>query len=98
MACDTCGVTGKPLTDLMSIYQTDKVKQVCRDCENVINAQLWEVKKVALNVQCSLLQRFLNHLRWRKLSPTNPCMQPGCTQTDGAPCAYPQCPLRGSLG
>jgi hypothetical protein len=98
MACDTCGRTGTPLVDLLSIYQTDKVKQVCRECETVINRQLWNAQDVTGKIQRSLMTRFLDHLRWRNHSQRHPCSQPGCIQTDGAPCAYPQCPQRSAQG
>ena len=94
MACDTCGQTGKRLVDLRDMYQTDHVKQVCDDCEKVISKNLWEVQAAMGKIQRSLMARFLDHLRWRGHSDRQMCTQPGCTQTDGAPCAYPQCPQR----
>lgn len=98
MACDTCGRTGTPLVDLLSIYQTDQVKQVCRECEALINRQLWNAQGVASKIQRGLMTRFLDYFRWRNQAMGRACMQPGCTQTDGAPCAYPQCPQRSRQG
>lgn len=98
MACDTCGRTGLPLVDLLSIYQTARVKQVCRECEDVINRQLHNAQEVTSKIQRSLMTRFLDNLRWRNWSGADRCTQPGCTQTDGAPCAYPECPQRSCQG
>ncbi len=45
MACDICGKVGTSLTPLHGIYQTDDIKDICPDCEKIVNAQLSKIQE-----------------------------------------------------
>ena len=51
MACDICKCNTKSLVDLREIYQTDAVKQVCPDCEKVLNTELNKIQVAAGKIQ-----------------------------------------------
>lgn len=63
MACDTCGKIGTRLTELREIYKTEKVADICPECEEVINRQLRKVQSVMADVQKGLMRRFIDTLR-----------------------------------
>jgi hypothetical protein len=63
MACDVCGKTGRPLTDLIDAYKTDEIQQVCDGCAKTINKQLWKIRGVTSNIARDLLRRFMQQLR-----------------------------------
>lgn len=58
MACDLCGKTGTRLSDLLTIYQTKDVQQICPDCTEVVNKHLSKVKSVTHNILVELMNRF----------------------------------------
>jgi hypothetical protein len=62
MACDICGKTGEPLSSIREVYQTDDIKDMCSDCERVINKHLWVIKEHTLKLQGTLLKRFMDVL------------------------------------
>ena len=66
MACDVCGAVGTSLADLREIYQTDKIKQVCLDCEKITNKALRDIQSSHEKAQRSLLKRFLQVLKIEK--------------------------------
>ena len=51
MACDICKNNTKSLVDLREIYQTDAVKQVCPDCEKVLNTELNKIQVAVGKIQ-----------------------------------------------
>lgn len=57
MACDICGKTGNTHINLREIYQTDYIKSVCPDCEQVINKRLNKVRSVTQNILVDLMKR-----------------------------------------
>lgn len=67
MACDLCGAKGKRLTDLLDIYKTDEVKQVCDGCAHDINRHLSKVRTWSSLVQCVLVNRFMAIRRGEKI-------------------------------
>lgn len=69
MACDICGENGKPLVDLLPAYQTEKVKQICPECEKTINNQLWKIRAVTAKINQSLVQRFMTSMKTRLMGP-----------------------------
>ena len=65
MACDICGKTGTPLSDLRGIYQTDDIKAICPDCEKVVNKQLDSIQSMTGRLQRALLKRFMGERKER---------------------------------
>lgn len=51
MACDICGNNTKPLAELREIYQTEAVKQVCPDCNKVLDKELSRIQTATANIQ-----------------------------------------------
>lgn len=69
MACDLCGKVGVSLNPLNEPYKTEKVADICRGCEKLVNDQLWKIKVATTKVQAGLLKRFIANLR-EKFQPT----------------------------
>lgn len=63
MACDTCGKTGKPIDNILEIYQTDEIKQICDDCARTVNKHLHKLQRMTGLIQRDLLRSFLRRLR-----------------------------------
>ena len=63
MACDICGKVGTRLVDLHKEYQTTEIKQICPECEKVVNDTLWKIRAVTMKMNTSLIVRFMNKLR-----------------------------------
>ena len=63
IVCDICGDTPERLVDLVSEYQTDKIKQICPVCEDVVNKKLWDIKLVTAKINQSLIKRFMGSFR-----------------------------------
>jgi hypothetical protein len=59
MACDVCGKTGKPTTNLRDIYQTPEIQVVCDDCGSIIDNQLRKLQTMTGRIQRALLRRFM---------------------------------------
>ena len=51
MACDICKNNTKSLVDLREIYQSEEVRQVCPDCEKVLNVELSKIQVAAGKIQ-----------------------------------------------
>lgn len=68
MACDICGKPGTRLVELLSSYQTAEVKEICPDCETVINKQSYRLTSFIANIKITLLKRFIRerHERFTK--------------------------------
>ncbi len=63
-ACDIC----KKETVLISLYeqyQTNEVKEVCYDCEDVLRSHLSNIQEVVGKIQRSWMKRFIDNF-WRK--------------------------------
>lgn len=59
MACDICGKTGNTLVDLLSIYQTIDIKQICSKCESDINIHLGKLRIMTNKMNRTWLQKFM---------------------------------------
>ena len=66
MACDICGNNSKPLTDLREIYQTSEIKQICTDCEKVVNKKNSELLTFVLKLRSSWLKKFMEERKITK--------------------------------
>lgn len=65
MACDVCGKTGTPLEDLLKPYQTDDIKAVCPECEEIINEQHSKLTDAVYKIRAEWLKRFIQNMRSR---------------------------------
>lgn len=66
MACDICKNNTKSLTDLREIYQTDAVKQVCPDCNKVLDKELSKIQSAVSNIQCGWFKNRIKQLMGEK--------------------------------
>ena len=66
MACDICGNNSKRLTDLREIYQTSEIKQICTDCETVVNKKNSELLTFVLKLRSSWLKKFMEERKITK--------------------------------
>ena len=66
MACDICGNNSKPLTDLREIYQTREIKQICTDCETVVNKKNSELLTFVLKLRSSWLKKYMEERKITK--------------------------------
>lgn len=63
MACDVCGNNDKRLEPLREIYATKEVRQICPDCEKVINKELRKIQTATTQIQIGWFKNMLNQLR-----------------------------------
>lgn len=63
MSCDICGKNDKPLVDLRDGYKTDDIKQICPECESVVNGKNTKLLTLVMNIKATLLKRFMGELR-----------------------------------
>ncbi len=68
MACDTCGRTGVRLNQLMELYRTDDISEVCDECEKIAKKHLNVIQQSHIKAQQSLIKRFLQALRIRSIA------------------------------
>lgn len=59
MQCDLCGKEGVPVSNLVSHYQTDAIKQVCGSCEGKINLHIREVQVMQRKMLHGLIKSFM---------------------------------------
>ena len=64
--CDVCGKKDCALVDLLSIYKTPEISDICTECMAVINTQLSKIRGVTAQINCSLLKRFMASLRGKE--------------------------------
>lgn len=63
MACDLCGKKGVQLEDLLSIYKTDDVQQICGSCASLATKQVSKAQRVAGLIQRGWVKRWLTNKR-----------------------------------
>ena len=68
MACDICKNNTKSLVDLREIYQSDEVKQVCPDCEKVLNTELNKIQVAAGKIQRGWFKNRIKQLLGKELT------------------------------
>lgn len=71
MACDICGSNKSDLVDLLKPYQTDDIKQICRDCEKVVNGKNSSLMSMVLKIK-----RDSNSEHWRRFRRGVPTIMP----------------------
>ena len=62
MACDICKNNTKSLVDLREIYQTEEVRQVCPDCNKVLDKELSKIQSAVSNIQIGWFKNRINQL------------------------------------
>ena len=62
MACDICKNNTKSLFDLREIYQTEEVRQVCPDCNKVLDKELSKIQSAVANIQCGWFKNRIKQL------------------------------------
>ena len=65
MKCDICG-SESYTRHIQEWYRTDDVKEVCEDCEKVINDKLDKIKETTQKINESLIKRFITYLKNKK--------------------------------
>lgn len=64
MACDICGDNRAPLNDLLPVYQTSDIRQVCPGCEKIVNKQHSRLREMLVSRMLpALTKRFISNLR-----------------------------------
>lgn len=63
MSCDICGKNDKPLVDLFDQYQTTDIKQICPECERIVNQKKSKLLTFVLRMHNDLLKRFMGERR-----------------------------------
>lgn len=63
--CDICGksTTACGLISLLDIYQTEDIKEVCYDCNIILNKKLLEIKEVTMEITKHWMKRFIERLQ-----------------------------------
>lgn len=95
--CDTCGKESDDLQTLRESYRTKDVKEVCPDCEKIINDQLYKVRRLQSKMTFSLMQRFINIFRSKKRKNVSKPKSKRSIHVSGGPYyvnpdPYPTCP------
>lgn len=63
MACDICGKNDAPLVDLLDQYKTSDIKQICPDCEAIVNRKNGRLMILVAGIKSHLLNRFMSELK-----------------------------------
>ncbi len=66
MACDICGKTGTELIDLLDVYRTSEIKQICPSCVKEVEKCLFKIKALSAKMTSSLFSRFMMALKGKK--------------------------------
>lgn len=69
MSCDICGKTGTYLYDVREVFQTERIKVMCPDCDKVVTKRTNKILEWALNVRVQLTKRFMIEQREQLLIP-----------------------------
>ncbi len=57
--CDVCGKNTDRLADLLETHQTPDIKEVCYDCEKVLNKHKANLQYVTANLLLDWFKRFM---------------------------------------
>lgn len=77
MSCDICGKNDKPLVDLLEQYQTDDIKQICPECEQIVNQKKRKLLTLVMRICSDLLKRFMGERRAKAQRPAIDAGAPG---------------------
>ena len=60
--CDICHKTAPYVNELLDCYKTDKIEDVCPDCDRIINVQLRKIKSVTTRMTINLFKSYMTNL------------------------------------
>ena len=60
--CDICHKTAPYVNELLDCYKTDKIEDVCPDCDGIINVQLRKIKSVTTRMTINLFKSYITNL------------------------------------
>lgn len=63
MSCDVCGCRSEKLIPLRDIYQTEEIKELCPDCEKIVNKKLSALQSAVSQIQRGWMKRFMENIR-----------------------------------
>lgn len=66
MECDICGKESRSYMDFNDLsvnYQTDGIKNICKDCESILNKHLDKIRSVINKIRVSLMKRVISNLK-----------------------------------
>lgn len=61
--CDICGERTEYLAELLTSYQTTDIREVCRECEKVLNEHKSKLQTVTARILTDWLKRFIAERR-----------------------------------
>ncbi|WP_043062340.1 hypothetical protein [Brucella anthropi] len=61
--CDICNEHSAYVNEVREIYRTDDIRDICSDCEKIVNKQLRKIQTAHGSAQQSLLKRFMRVLK-----------------------------------
>lgn len=67
MACDMCGKRGVGLVILNDGYQTDEVKDICRECEKSLERHLSRMLRQTDGILRTFMKRFVMNKREERM-------------------------------
>lgn len=63
MACDICGKVGTELYTLLSAYQTEDIKYICRECNKVIDKTNGKLLTSVMKIKQVWLKSWIKNLK-----------------------------------
>lgn len=69
--CDICNGHSAYVNEVRAIYRTDAIRDICSDCEKIVNKQLGRIQESHGKAQRSLLKRFMAALRGKHFNGGN---------------------------
>ena len=60
--CDICHKRSPYVHELLNIYKTDEIEDVCDDCNKIINKQLSKIKSVTAKITIDLFKNYMKSL------------------------------------
>lgn len=61
--CDICGEKVESLNKLKDEYATDKIKEMCKKCENILDTNIRQLNSMLYNMKKSLFKRIIDKLK-----------------------------------
>jgi len=62
MACDICNKKGTPLVAIRDCYQTSDIKNICPECESVVNKQHSKISSATWKINIAWMKEFMTNM------------------------------------
>ena len=62
-SCDVCGCRTEILIELREIYQTNEIREICPDCEKIVNKKLSALQSAVSQIQLGWMKRFMENIK-----------------------------------